>query len=248
MASPTKPPSLTVERRHWAGGHQYVAGIDEVGRGSWAGPLTIAVAILPRDRRVNRVRDSKQLSERTREAMFARVASWCEAWAVGHASPLECDELGMSEAQRLATRRAFADLAFEPQVALVDGNWDFVGGGPSGNMITQTIIKGDQKSLSIASASILAKVTRDRIMRGEAEHFPAYGFEANKGYPCPRHKTALQGYGATSIHRRSWVFMDGLVWEGLHRRPEVVDLDSVDLTSPDGEPTLGKMSPGVCLQ
>ncbi|MFN8051957.1 MAG: ribonuclease HII [Acidimicrobiales bacterium] len=217
MTVRSRPPNLSVERSYWDAGVEWVVGVDEVGRGSWAGPLTIGVAVVPRDRRVNRIRDSKQLTERAREQMFQRVADWCIAWAVGHASPEECDGLGMSEAQRLATRRAFARLDLDPEVALVDGNWDFVAGGPTGRTRTRKIIRGDATSLSIASASILAKVTRDRIMRDAAEHFPAYSFEANKGYPCPRHKTALQGYGPSSIHRRSWVFMDGLVWDGLHR-------------------------------
>ena len=95
----------------------------------------------------------------------------------------------MSDAQRLAARRAIDGLGVVPDRVLVDGNWDFVGGG-----ITRTIVRGDATSLSIAAASILAKVTRDRIMRAEAEHYPGYDFEWNKGYPCPRHKIALQGH------------------------------------------------------
>lgn len=232
----TRPPNLSVERGWWAEGVDHVVGIDEVGRGSWAGPLTVGAAVVPRDRRVNLIRDSKQLSEAKREALFDRVAGWCEGWAVGHASPEECDDLGMSAAQKLATRRAFERLAEQgivPAVALIDGNWDFVAGGPDGTTRTQTIVKGDARCLSIASASILAKVTRDRIMRAAAEHFPGYEFESNKGYPCPRHKVALQGYGPTSIHRRSWVFMDHLVWTGLHRPP----VEDPDPAHPD-QPSL----------
>lgn len=234
MAVRTRPPNLRVERGHWDTGASVVVGVDEVGRGSWAGPLTIGIAVVPRDRRVYRIRDSKQLTETAREQLFERVADWCEAWAVGHAWPEECDALGMSEAQRLATRRAFAALGVEVDVALVDGTWNFVGSGPTGRTRTQMIVRGDRSSLSIASASILAKVTRDRLMREADEHFPAYGFASNKGYPCPVHQTALQGYGPTSIHRRSWVFMDHLVWPGLHR-PVVVDPDpaqqTLDLTA-----------------
>jgi ribonuclease HII len=152
------------------------------------------------------------LTEHEREAMFDRVAGWCAAWAVGHASHEECDELGMSEAQRLAARRAIEGLGIVPDRVLVDGNWDFVGGG-----FTQTIVRGDRSSLSIAAASILAKVTRDRIMRSWSEDFPHYAFESNKGYPCPVHKAALQAWGPSSVHRRSWVFMEGLVWNGLRR-------------------------------
>ena len=189
-----------------------MVGVDEVGKGAWAGPLTVGAVVLPRDRRLNNIRDSKMLTERRREELYDRIVDWCEDWAVGHASPGECDALGMSEAQRLATRRAFAQLQAPPDAALVDGRWDFVGGG-----IAETIVKGDSISLSIATASILAKVTRDRMMRLEAENFPAFAFDQNKGYPCPRHQVALQGYGPTSIHRLSWVFMERLEWRGVVR-------------------------------
>jgi ribonuclease HII len=208
-----KAPTLAIERELWAAGHDVVCGVDEVGRGAWAGPLTIGAAVLPKDRRVLKVRDSKMLTEAEREALFDRIARWCAAWSVGHASQAECDELGMSEAQRLAARRAIEGLGVVPDRVLVDGNWDFVGGGK-----TRRIVKGDAKCLSIAAASILAKVTRDRIMRAEAEHFPGYDFELNKGYPCPRHKVALRAYGPTSIHRRTWVFMESIPWTGIKRQ------------------------------
>lgn len=210
-------PGLANERALWAAGHEVVVGVDEVGRGSWAGPLTIGAVVLPQDRRVNKVRDSKQLTEREREALFDRIADWCQAWAVGHATAQECDELGMSEAQRLAARRALDGLGLTPDRVLIDGKWDFIGGG-----ITKMIVKGDATCLSISAASILAKVTRDRIMRQEDEHFPAYDFAWNKGYPCPRHKQALRGLGPSAIHRRSWAFMDDIPWTGAVRyeRPD----------------------------
>ena len=207
-----KPPSLSVERELWADGHEIVVGVDEVGRGAWAGPLTVGAAVLPTDRRVYKIRDSKLLTEPEREALFDRIAGWCHTWAVGHVSAAECDELGMADAQRLAARRAIEGLGVEPDQVLVDGNWDFVGGGR-----TRKLVKGDARCLTIAAASILAKVSRDRIMRGHAPHFPGYDFERNKGYPCPWHKMALAGMGPTSIHRRRWVFMDHLPWTGLHR-------------------------------
>jgi ribonuclease HII len=207
-----KAPGLTYERELWAEGAEVVVGMDEVGRGSWAGPLMVGAAVVPRDRRLYKVRDSKMLTEREREVMFDRVAEWCATWAVGAASQSECDELGMSEAQRVAARRAIAGLGVAPDRVLIDGKWDFVGGG-----ITRTIVKGDAVCLSIAAASILAKVTRDRIMRDEAEHFPGFDFERNKGYPCPKHRMALAGMGPTTIHRRSWVFMDTIPWTGIPR-------------------------------
>ena len=210
-------PSLAVEKSFWERGSQVVVGMDEVGRGSWAGPITVGAAVIPRNRRVYKVRDSKMLTEDEREALFERVAGWCQAWGVGHASAQECDELGMSEAQRLAAQRALADLGLEPDQVLLDGKWDFVG-KPG----TKRIVKGDASCLSIAAASVLAKVTRDRIMRDFAEHYPGFNFEANKGYPCPVHKASLQAYGPSAIHRRSWAFMDYLIWSGVPRyiRPE----------------------------
>ena len=202
-----RPPSLAVERRLWAEGHDVVVGVDEVGRGAWAGPLSVGVAVLPADRRVYGVRDSKMLTEQRREHLFDRVASWCRAWSVGHASAEECDRLGMSAAQRLAARRALDGLGLEPDQVLVDGRWDFVGDGT-----TTRIVRGDATCLSIAAASILAKVSRDRIMRADADCYPGYCFDSNKGYPCPRHEMALQASGPTAIHRRSWAFMDRLPW------------------------------------
>ena len=208
-------PGLAVEKELWDSPSTVVVGVDEVGRGSWAGPLTVGAAVVPRDRRVYKIRDSKMLTEIEREALFDRIAGWCQTWSVGHATPAECDELGMSEAQRLAARRALDGLEVKPDHVLVDGNWDFVGGA-------RKIVRGDRTSLSIAAASILAKVSRDRIMRETADEFPGYNFEGNKGYPCPTHKAHLQAAGPSAIHRRSWVFMDHLMWNGLDRyvRPD----------------------------
>jgi ribonuclease HII len=153
-------PSLRFERECWTAGDEIVVGVDEVGRGAWAGPLSVGAAVLPRDRRIYKIRDSKLLSEAEREALYDRIAGWCIAWSVGHASQVECDELGMSAAQKLAARRAVDGLGVRVDRVLIDGNWDFVGGGR-----TRRIVKGDLHCLSIAAASILAKVTRDRLMR-----------------------------------------------------------------------------------
>jgi ribonuclease HII len=205
-------PSLGIERALWAEGHEVVVGMDEVGRGAWAGPLTLGAAVLPRDRRVNKIRDSKMLTEPEREALFDRVADWCVAWSVGHASEEECDELGMSEAQRLAARRALDGLGLAVHRVLLDGKWDFVADGTS-----QMLVKGDARCLSIAAASILAKVSRDRIMRDLDRDHPGFEFAGNKGYPCPRHKVALRGQGPTAIHRVSWAFVDDLPWSTARR-------------------------------
>ncbi|MEO5902010.1 MAG: ribonuclease HII [Ilumatobacteraceae bacterium] len=210
-----RAPTRSMEKELRLAGHEVIVGIDEVGRGAWAGPLMVGAAILPLDKRVNGVRDSKLLSEAGREFLFDRIASWCTAWAVGGASQAECDGLGMAAAQRLAAQRAIEGLGVQPDAAVVDGKWDFV--KPHVAHVERKV-KADLYCLSVAAASILAKVTRDRIMREQAEHYPHWSFDTNKGYPCPVHKAALQGYGPSAIHRRSWVFMDHYVpWPGVPR-------------------------------
>ncbi len=207
-------PGLRIERDLWQDGCDVVVGIDEVGKGSWAGPLTLGAVVVPKDRRIYKLRDSKQLTPVEREAIYDRIVGWVDRWAIGHASAAECDQLGMSGAQRLAARRAIEglDLATPPDAVIIDGKWDFVG-----HPRTINLVRGDSISLSIAAASILAKVTRDRLMIEDSECYPGFDFDANKGYPCPRHKLALQAFGPTAIHRRSWVFMDQLPWTGTPR-------------------------------
>ena len=203
--SPSKFPSLQLERSLWAAGYAAVAGCDEVGRGAWAGPVSVGVVVIPRDCPLEGVRDSKMLSEPAREQLFGHIIKWCEAWAVGHAWPQECDDLGMSEAQRLAATRAMDNLDIEPGFMLVDGRWDFVQTGE-----VEMVVKGDQISLSIAAASVVAKVTRDRMMREISSQCPDFDFANNKGYPSPKHKAALLSQGATDFHRKSWAFMENL--------------------------------------
>jgi len=215
--SKKRAPTRAVEKALWDRGHDTVVGIDEVGRGAWAGPLMVGAAVLPRASRVNGVRDSKLLTEAEREQLFARIAGWCDAWAVGSATQDECDQLGMSAAQKLAARRAIEALGVKPDIAVTDGRWDFVSPAvPS----VELMVKADLRCLSVAAASILAKVTRDRHMRELADDYPHWWFDTNKGYPCPRHKSALLGYGPSAIHRRTWVFMDHYVpWTAIRRRP-----------------------------
>jgi ribonuclease HII len=123
----------------------------------------------------------------------------------------------MSAAQKLAARRAIVGLGVEPDVAVTDGTWDFV--SPSVPHV-ELAVKADLRCLSVATASILAKVVRDREMRASAEHYPNWSFDTNKGYPCPVHKAALAAYGPSAIHRRSWVFMDNYVpWSAIRRTP-----------------------------
>ena len=201
----TARPSLTFERRCWEAGEATVVGVDEVGRGAWAGPLTVGAVVVSPHGRVNGIRDSKELRPAIREQLFERIHGWARAWSVGHATSAECDELGMSEALRLATRRALVSLDAEPDRILLDGKWNFVDWRPS-----TAIIQGDRLCLSIAAASIMAKVVRDRIMSGLAADFPPYGFESNKGYPAPVHRAALATHGPCALHRLSWSFADEL--------------------------------------
>ncbi len=208
-------PTLAEERSLWRAGFERVVGIDEVGRGAWAGPVSVGAALLRPGTRTRSLptwlRDSKALSEARREMIFEEIGRWCVEWSVGHASAEECDELGMTAAVSLAGERAVAGLASPPDAALVDGPRALVGpGDPPFPQVP--VVKGDARCAAIAAASVLAKVTRDRMMRDEAEHFPPYAFELNKGYPSPDHQRALRGYGLSSIHRRSWSFVGDLPW------------------------------------
>jgi len=214
-------PTRETEHELRRDGHRTIVGIDEVGKGAWAGPLAVGVAIVPSESSSPHdveamIRDSKSISEKKRERIFDDVVSWVGDWSVGMASPVECDVLGMSRAQRLATERALSGLMTPPDAAIVDGSWDFV--SPLVPRVI-TMVKGDTRSLSVAAASILAKVTRDRLMRELADQHPAYRFESNKGYPCAWHRAGLFALGPSAIHRRSWAFMDGLGFWGGIRRP-----------------------------
>ena len=214
----SKPwPHASRERRLFESGAKTIVGIDEVGKGSWAGPLVIGIAMLNREMvfsdepavALGGVRDSKQLSEPQREEIFDQVAARCLRWSIGTASALECDQLGMVEAQRLATARGFAALAIASvDVAIVDGRWDFV--SPHARKVLVEV-KADADCVSVAAASVLAKVSRDRMMRSLAGDYPQWHFDTNKGYPCPKHRAALQGYGPSAIHRTSWAFMPNYV-------------------------------------
>jgi ribonuclease HII len=212
-------PRLLVEQGCFEAGAQLVCGIDEVGRGAWAGPVTVgAVVIGPAPKRILRVRDSKELTHGQREKLYPNITGWALAWAVGHASPAECDELGMTAALRLAGERALFDLAEAgcvPDSIILDGNHDYFGRPHQ----VRTVIGGDALCLSVAAASVVAKVTRDRIMAAEADCYPGYDFESNRGYRSYRHRCALLGYGPTAIHRRSWIYMENLPWG--HPAPEL---------------------------
>ncbi len=217
-------PTLRLERTCWKAGESVVVGIDEVGRGSWAGPVTVCALVAP-DEHLSGVRDSKLLTPDERSRAATRIHGWARAIGVGHASHRECDEEGMTIALRRAAQRALAQIEAQGFVAdrvILDGKHDYLGLGSR----CTTVVKGDMKILSVAAASVVAKVTRDRLMAEEAEHFPHYDFESNRGYPAPTHKTALAAYGPCSIHRRSWIFMDALPWRHLkyEREPRLFDI------------------------
>lgn len=203
-----QPPTLLIERSLTG----VVCGVDEVGKGSWAGPLVVCVAVL--DGTFSETdfvaRDSKSVSEKKREQLFDIVDQQCSAWALGSATNEECDSLGMSAAQRLATTRAFGTLAergVHPDSAIVDGRWNFV--SPNVPRVLMRV-KADTESLSVAAASVLAKVSRDRLMRDEAARHPHWAFATNKGYPCPKHRAGLREHGVSPLHRTSWAFMENL--------------------------------------
>nr|MBA2528581.1 hypothetical protein [Euzebyales bacterium] len=163
-------PGLLYERRWWDQG-ALVAGLDEVGCGAWAGPVTYAAVVLPSDRRMYKLRDSKVLDALRRSELAARIRAFALDVGIGHASNHEVDELGLAGARRLAARRAVDRLALRPDVCLLDGNWDFLAGYGTTN---ERIVGGDGRCASIAAASILAKVTRDDIVTALAGDYPPY--------------------------------------------------------------------------
>ena len=196
---PGPAPGVRHERPHWQRG-RVVVGIDEVGRGAWAGPVTVGAVVLPVASPIHGLRDSKVLSAPTREHLTARIRRRAIA-VTGEASHLEIDAMGLSAALRLAAARAVRSLPVAPEVLLIDGNWDFLSDAGTENHL---LVRGDSSSASIAAASIVAKTHRDAWMRSiAAEHAP-YDFASNKGYASPRHSAALDEHGPSVLHRRSW--------------------------------------------
>jgi ribonuclease HII len=193
-------PGVRAERPHWDAG-AVVAGVDEVGCGAWAGPVTVAAVVMPSDRRVYKLRDSKVLTAPERERLAVRIEDVALGVGLGHASNEEVDTLGLSEARRTAARRAVDALPLRPDVLLLDGNWDFLAGYGTHN---ELLIRGDGRSTSIAAASIVAKVSRDALLRAWDPDHPRYGFASNKGYPSPDHRAALRAHGPCILHRHSW--------------------------------------------
>lgn len=221
-----KPPTLRLERELAAGG-VLVAGMDEVGRGCLAGPVSVGVVVVAADtgRQPAGLRDSKLLSATAREALVPAIRRWAPAGAVGHASPGEIDEIGIIAALRLAGHRAIAQvtraLSAAPDLILLDGNHDWYSAPqedlfaalaepeaadatPDGPPRVVTRIKADLTCASVAAASVLAKVERDGLMRLAHESDPRYDWAGNKGYAAPVHIAALAEHGPSELHRRSW--------------------------------------------
>lgn len=182
--------------------YAYICGIDEVGRGPLAGPVVAGAVILPKDCKLLYLNDSKQLTEKKREELYDRIMEEAVAVGIGYNSPERIDEINILQATYEAMREAISKLSVAPNLLLNDAVT--IPGLPE-ELKQVPIIKGDAKSISIAAASIVAKVTRDRLMVQYDEVFPEYGFAANKGYGSAAHIEALQTYGPCPIHRHSFI-------------------------------------------
>ncbi|BDF67568.1 ribonuclease HII [Oscillospiraceae bacterium] len=189
-----------LEERCWAQGRSLVCGADEAGAGPLAGPVYAAAVILPRHLELMWLNDSKQVTPKRRKILFEEIKAQAVAWAVASVDEGTIDDINILNARLLAMERAIRALEPAPDYALIDGNRD--------KWITlphETAVKGDSRSASIAAASILAKVSRDRYMEEMARQYPEYQFERHKGYPTKLHYEMLKKYGPSPIHRRSFL-------------------------------------------
>jgi ribonuclease HII len=216
--TPVAVPSLRVERELFGAGASVVIACDEVGRGALAGPVSVGLVLIDTDvrRMPAGLRDSKLMTEPRREAMAPRASAWVRAWAVGEASAVEIDELGIMACLGLAGARAFAALS-EPEAEaatdaplILDGNYDWLSASIEHRARVTTRIKADRDCASVAAASVIAKVHRDGGMRRAHDELPLYAWNENKGYSSPAHFAALDEHGPSGLHRHTW----------LHERPE----------------------------
>lgn len=240
---------MEIERSIDSSLYRYVIGIDEVGRGSWAGPLCVGAVVYDLSTLVKiathvregfkepydnvsfwetsllKVNDSKLLSPILRKSLVSPIQKLSAATTFGYVQPFEIDRFGMSKSLEMAAGRALSNLGdfVVDSIVLIDGPIDF-----SHASTVMTVVKGDRRSFAIASASIIAKVNRDDFMIEEAENFPWYQFEANKGYPSPAHVSALHAVGLSAIHRKSWSYVEKLPWANSLVGSETVATTSLD--------------------
>ena len=189
-----------IEDSFYADGKKIICGVDEAGRGPLAGPVCAAAVILPEHLEIPGLTDSKKLTDKKRRELFPIIKEQAIAYGIGLASEQEIDEINILQATFLAMQRALDQLTVKPDLALIDGNREKDFGLP-----VKTVVKGDSLSMNIAAASILAKVTRDDLMVQLADQYPEYGFEIHKGYGTKAHYAALTEYGASPIHRKSFL-------------------------------------------
>jgi ribonuclease HII len=259
-ATVRRRPDLRRERALLRDGVRLVAGMDEVGRGALAGPVSVGVVVVNRQTRTcpRGVADSKLLTPDARAALVGPIQRWCLAWAVGHAGAAEIDANGIVAALRLAGRRALAQVrrrVGDVDIVLLDGSHDWLttpaadlfeaaddpgrGGVPPAEPVVHMLVKADQVCASVAAASVLAKCERDALMVGLARGYAPYGWEHNKGYGVAAHLAALREYGPTPLHRRSW------------RLPEHLSRDAGELDGTsesgaiDGTPQIDAMLPAA---
>lgn len=209
-------PDLSLERELFKK-HNFVVGIDEVGRGAYAGPVTVGVCVIDKNCLVvpPGLKDSKLLTLINREKLIPSIESWAIATAIGDCEPAEIDDLGMTAALRLAANRALATLGVSPDIAIVDGSHDWLT-PPSRDLFSSPPkiveysgpvvmkVKADMSCACVAAASVVAKVHRDALMRRYEAQFPGYGFADNVGYGTALHREAIASKGLTEIHRHSW--------------------------------------------
>lgn len=191
---------LEFEKEALAKGYKSVCGVDEAGRGPLAGPVCAAAVILPEGVIINGVNDSKKLSEKKRESLFDVIREQALSYSIAYATVDEIEEINILNATMLAMRRAIDGLEIKADYAMIDGNKI-----PPIDIDAECIVKGDAKSMSIACASILAKVSRDRLLYKYAEEYPMYGFDKHKGYGTKVHREAILKYGPCPYHRKSFL-------------------------------------------
>lgn len=191
---------LEFEKEALAKGYKSVCGVDEAGRGPLAGPVCAAAVILPEDVIIDGVNDSKKLSEKKRESLFDVIREQALSYSIAYATVDEIEEINILNATMLAMRRAIDGLDIKADYAMIDGNKI-----PPLDIDAECIVKGDAKSMSIACASILAKVSRDRLLYKYAEEYPMYGFDKHKGYGTKVHREAILKYGPCPYHRKSFL-------------------------------------------